>query len=109
MDTTTFNLKYYKLYNLAKSRKYTILKTLILLNSIVLKMGIIPVEIMKHKSNVLYLFDVIYRHMSEDKDKIKRGVYYDTDDGCGSINDTYKQSHRILNTITLNDVKHLFR
>ena len=43
--------------------------------------------------------------MSEDKDKIIRGVYYDADDGFGSINDTYKQSHRILNTITLNDVK----
>ena len=43
--------------------------------------------------------------MSEDKDKIMRGVYYDADDGFGSINDTYKQSHRILNTITLNDVK----
>ena len=45
--------------------------------------------------------------MSEDKDKIIRGVYYDADDGLGSINDTYKQSHRILNTITLNDVKHV--
>ena len=43
--------------------------------------------------------------MCEDKDKIIRGVYYDADDGFGSINDTYKQSHRILNTITLNDVK----
>ena len=44
--------------------------------------------------------------MSEDKDKIMRGVYYDADDGFGSINDAYKQSHRILNTITLNDVKY---
>ena len=43
--------------------------------------------------------------MSEDKDKIIRGVYYDADDGFGSINDTYKQSHRILNAITLSDVK----
>ena len=42
--------------------------------------------------------------MSEDKDKIRRGVYY-ADDGFGSINDTYNQSHRILNTTTLNDVK----
>ena len=44
--------------------------------------------------------------MSEDKDKLIRGVHYDADDGFGSINDTYKQSHRILNTITLNDVKY---
>ena len=43
--------------------------------------------------------------MSGDKDKIIRGVYYDQENGFGSINDTYKQSHRILNTITLNDVK----
>ena len=43
--------------------------------------------------------------MSEDKNKIARGVYYDADDGFGSINDTYKQSHRILNTITLTDVR----
>ena len=43
--------------------------------------------------------------MGEDKDEIMRDVYYDADDGFGSINDTYKQSHRILNTITLNDVK----
>ena len=43
--------------------------------------------------------------MSEDKDKITRGVYYDADDGFGSVNGTYKQSHRILNTITLNGAK----
>ena len=45
--------------------------------------------------------------MSEDKDKVIRGVYHDADNGFGSINDTYKQSHRILNTITLNDVNEL--
>ena len=45
--------------------------------------------------------------MNEDKDKIIRGVYCDADDGSGSINDTYKQSHRILNTITLNNAKHV--
>ena len=39
-----------------------------------------------------------------DKDKIIRGVYYDADDGFGSINETYKKAHHILNTITLNDV-----
>ena len=41
-----------------------------------------------------------------DKDKIIRGVYYDADDGFGSLNETYKKAHHILNTITLNDVKH---
>ena len=44
--------------------------------------------------------------MSEAKDKVIRGVYYD-DNGFGSINATYKQAHHILNTITLSDVKHL--
>ena len=45
--------------------------------------------------------------MSEDKDKDKviRQIYYDTDKGFGSVSDTYKQAHHILNTITLNDVK----
>ena len=43
--------------------------------------------------------------MGEDKDNMIRGVYYDLDSGFGSINATYKQAHRILNTITLNDVK----
>ena len=42
--------------------------------------------------------------MREDTYKLIRGVYYDADDGFGSINDTYKQLHRILNTITLNGV-----
>ena len=42
--------------------------------------------------------------MGGGKDKIIRGVYYDADGGFGSINDTYKQSHRILNTTALNDV-----
>ena len=43
--------------------------------------------------------------MSEDKDKTIRGVYYDATDGFGSINATYKQTHNILNTITVNVVK----
>ena len=47
---------------------------------------------------------MFYIGMGEDKNKIIRGVYYDKDSSFGSINDTYKQSHRILNTITLNDV-----
>ena len=38
-------------------------------------------------------------------DKEIRGVYYDADNGFGSINATYKRAHHILNTITLNDVK----
>ena len=41
----------------------------------------------------------------EDKDKIIRGVYYDSDTGFGSIAETYKESKRILNSITYNDVK----
>ena len=43
--------------------------------------------------------------MGENKDKIIRGVNYDAGDGFGSINDTYKQSHRILNAVTLNNDK----
>ena len=45
--------------------------------------------------------------MSEEIYKVIRQIYYDADKGIGSINDTYKQAHHILNTITLNDVKHL--
>ena len=43
--------------------------------------------------------------MSEDKDEITRGVYYDATDGYASINTTYNQAHHILNAITLHDVK----
>ena len=43
--------------------------------------------------------------MREDKDKNIRGVYYNADDGFGAINDTCKQTHGIVNTITINDVK----
>ena len=39
-----------------------------------------------------------------DTDKVIIQIYYDTDKGFGSINDTYKQTHHILNTITVNDV-----
>ena len=42
--------------------------------------------------------------MSEDNDKILRGAYYDAGDGFGPTNDTYKQSHRIPNAVTFNDV-----
>ena len=41
----------------------------------------------------------------EDKDKIIRGGYYDADTGFGSINETYQQANKILNSITYNDVK----
>ena len=41
----------------------------------------------------------------EDKDKIIRGVYYDADTGFGSINETYQQANKILNSIAYNDVK----
>ena len=40
-----------------------------------------------------------------DKDKIIRQIYYDVEDGFGSIIETHKKAHHILNTITLNDVK----
>ena len=41
----------------------------------------------------------------EDKGKIIRGVYYDSDTGFSSINETYQQAKKILNSITHNDVK----
>ena len=82
---------------------YTILKTLTWLKLIVLTRGYILVEIMDSKFELLpYL--KYYIDMGEDKYKIIRGVYYDADSDVGSINDIYKQSHRILNTITLNGV-----
>ena len=40
-----------------------------------------------------------------EKDKIIRGVYYDADTGFGSINDTYQQAHKIMNSITYAYVK----
>ena len=41
----------------------------------------------------------------KEKEKIIRQIYYDKDTGFGSIAETYKDAKRILNTITLNDVK----
>ena len=41
----------------------------------------------------------------ENKDKIIRQVYYDSDTGFGGIAETFKNSKNILNSITLNDVK----
>jgi len=40
-----------------------------------------------------------------EKDRIIRQVYYDTDTGFGSIAETHRDSKKILNTITYNDVK----
>ena len=40
-----------------------------------------------------------------ERDKIIRQVYYDVDTGFGSISETFKESKRILNSITYNDVK----
>ena len=39
-----------------------------------------------------------------EKEKIIRQVYYN-EDGFGSVNETYKESKKILNNITINDVK----
>ena len=41
----------------------------------------------------------------KEKEKIIRQIYYDKDNGFGSIAETYKDAKQILNTITLNDVK----
>ena len=49
--------------------------------------------------------DTCIRMNMEDKDKIIRGVYYDADAGFGSINDTYQQAKKILNSVRCNDVK----
>jgi hypothetical protein len=40
-----------------------------------------------------------------DKDRIIRQVYYDSDSGFGSIAETHRESKKILNSITYNDVK----
>ena len=41
----------------------------------------------------------------QNKDRVIRQVYYDVDTGFGSINETYQNAKKILNTITYNDVK----
>ena len=41
----------------------------------------------------------------EDKDQIIRSIYYDSESGFGSINDTYQQAKKVLSSITYNDVK----
>ena len=42
--------------------------------------------------------------MSQEDKKILRNVYYN-EDGFGSINDTYKQAKKQLNSITIEDTK----
>ena len=41
----------------------------------------------------------------KDKEQVRRQVYYDAETGYLSIQQTYKDSKQILNTITLQDVK----
>ena len=40
----------------------------------------------------------------EEKEKVIKQIYYD-EDGFGSIKETYENSKKVLNSITLNDVK----
>ena len=42
--------------------------------------------------------------MSE-KDSVIRGIYYDKDDGFDSVINTYRKANKVLNTITVADVK----
>ena len=41
----------------------------------------------------------------EEKYKVIRQIYYDTDTGFGSIAETYRDAKKTLDTITYNDVK----
>jgi hypothetical protein len=43
--------------------------------------------------------------MSDNKDSIIRSIYYDADDGFDSIIGTYRKANKVLNTITVADVK----
>ena len=40
-----------------------------------------------------------------DKDDVIRGIYYDKDDGFDSVINTYRKANKVLNTITVADVK----
>ena len=42
--------------------------------------------------------------MSE-KDSVIRGIYYDKDDGFDSVINTYRKANKVLNSITVADVK----
>jgi hypothetical protein len=50
-------------------------------------------------NNIVYIDDTMATQ--SEKDKVIRGVYYDADTGFGSINDTYQQAKKILNTMML--------
>lgn len=40
-----------------------------------------------------------------DKDSVIRGIYYDTEDGFDSVINTYRKANKVLNSITVADVK----
>ena len=40
-----------------------------------------------------------------DKDSVIRGIYYDTEDGFDSVVNTYRKANKVLNSITVADVK----
>ena len=40
-----------------------------------------------------------------DKDSVVRGIDYDKDDGFDSVFNTYRKANKVLNTITVADVK----
>ena len=40
-----------------------------------------------------------------DKDDVIRGIYYDKDDGFDSAINTYRKANKMLNAITVADVK----
>ena len=40
----------------------------------------------------------------EEKEKVIRSIYYD-EDGFGSVKEAYQNSKKVLDSITLNDVK----
>ena len=40
-----------------------------------------------------------------DKDSVIRGIYYDKDDGFDSVVNTYRKANKVLDTITVADVK----
>ena len=40
-----------------------------------------------------------------DKDSVIRGIYYDREDGFESVLNTYRKANKVLNTITVADVR----
>ena len=54
-------------------------------------------------NNFIWLY--IGMSTQSNKDRIIRQVYYNTDTGFGSIAETARESKKILNNITYNDVK----